>query len=206
MQTFIVDRPAVAASASELQAALMRLRRFEDQPRTLPVRWLHSYALREPDGRFGLACVFEAVSAAALADHARLLGLPAAEMMPVAATLRSRPFAAARVFLLRRRSFCITAALLDRCAGIAGQVADEMQGDPSWLRSYAVREPDGTFGTACLYQAAGIDSLRRHAARAGIPLGTVTPVVGRVVYRDEPKPPSDIGPPMRIPSPRPTLQ
>ena len=84
MQTFLVRRRAIAASASELDAALMRLRRFEDvAPAPRAVRWLHSYALREAQGGFGLACVFQAESAEALLEHARLTRLPADEVTPL---------------------------------------------------------------------------------------------------------------------------
>lgn len=84
MQTFLVRRRAVAASASELDAALMRLRRFEDvAPAPRAVRWLHSYALREAQGGFGLACVFQAESMEALREHARVTRLPADEVTPL---------------------------------------------------------------------------------------------------------------------------
>lgn len=84
MQTFFVRRRAIAASASELDAALMRLRRFEDvAPLPRAVHWLHSYALREARGGFGLACVLQAESVDALLEHARLTRLPADEVTPL---------------------------------------------------------------------------------------------------------------------------
>lgn len=84
MQIFLVRRRAVAATASELDAALMRLRRFEDvAPAPRAVRWLHSYALREAQGGFGLACVFLAESVDALHEHARLTRLAADEVTPL---------------------------------------------------------------------------------------------------------------------------
>jgi len=81
MQTFLVRRRGIATTASDLDAALTRLRAFEDvAPAPRQVRWLHSYAVREAEGGFGLACVFQADSAAALLEHARLTRLPVDEI------------------------------------------------------------------------------------------------------------------------------
>ena len=48
--TYLVRRTGVAANASELDAALTRLRLLDEQaPADLEARWLHSYALREAE-------------------------------------------------------------------------------------------------------------------------------------------------------------
>jgi hypothetical protein len=190
MQTHIVHRPGIAAGAAELDAALTRLRSFEEQAVTLPARWLHSYALREADGRFGLLCVFEADGAPALERHAARTGLPAAEILPVATTLRVRPFAPAMVYLVRRRNGWPSAEELERSATAGSRrIADEeMAREVSWLRSYVVRESDGTLGTACLYQAVSPAALREHARRCAMPAHQIVPVLGRIVYRDDPRP------------------
>lgn len=189
MHTYVVHRPGIGASAAELDAALTRLRAFEEKPHALQARWLHSYALRQPDSRFGLACVFQADSAQTLRQHAEQTQLSVQEILPVAATERVRPFVPTLVYLIRRRSFWPTAADLDRSAEVARRVGDEeMPRQVSWLRSYAVQEHDGTLGTLCLYQAVSPEALREHAARVGMPADEITPVVGRVVYRDDPKP------------------
>jgi len=189
MQTHVVYRPGIAASAAEFDAALMRLRSFEEQAPMLPARWLHSYALREADGRFGLACVFEADSVPALERHAARIGLPAAEILPVTATVQVRSFAPTRVYLIRRRSFWPGAAELDRSAALSRRIGDEeMAREVSWLHSYAVRESDGTLGTVCLYQAVSPAALRDHARRCAMPADEIVPVLGRIVYRDDPRP------------------
>jgi hypothetical protein len=188
MQTHIVHRPGIAASAAELDAALTRLRIFEEA--AMPAaRWLHSYASRQADDRFGLICVFEADGATALERHAELTGLPAAEILPVAALLRVQPFAPTKVHLVRRRSFWPSAAELDSSATVARRIADEeMAREVSWLHSYAVRESDGTLGTVCLYQAVSPAALREHARRCAMPADEIVPVLGRIVYRDDARP------------------
>jgi len=187
MQTHLVRRRGIAASASELDAALTRLRSFEEEPGALQVRWLHSYALREADGRFGLACVLQADGVSALRRHAELTRLRAEEIVPVTAQLQLRPFAPTLVYLIRRRRAWATRAELDRSAALARRLGDEkMAQQLIWLRSYLLREDDGSFGTACLFQSVGPEVLVEHAQRVGMPADEVTPVLGRIVFREEP--------------------
>jgi hypothetical protein len=54
----------------------------------------------------------------------------------------------------------------------------------SWLRTYAVRENDGSLGTVCLYQSVDAWALTEHAARTGMPADEITPVIGRIVFRE----------------------
>lgn len=186
--TYLVRRGAVAASASELDAALMRLRMLEEQPpAALDARWLRSYALREPDGRFGLACVFRADSVATLRRHASLAGLPALDIVAVQAVRSMRPFAPTRVYLVRRPGIGRDAAQLERRLATARRIADEdMARHVSWLRSYVLQDDAGALGTACLFQATDPGALREHARRAGLPADEITPVFGRLVFRDDP--------------------
>jgi hypothetical protein len=186
MQTYVVRRPAIAATAAELSAALMRLRSFEEKPHSLIARWIRSYALREADGRFGLACVFQSDSVQTLERHAELTKAPAQEILPVAATVLVRPFAPMMVYLIRRRNFWKTAADLEKSAAISRRIGDEeMAREVSWLRTYAVTESDGTLGAVCIYQAVDPKALSKHAARVGMPADEITPIIGRIVFREE---------------------
>ena len=188
MQTYVVSRPGIAANAAELDAALMRLRAFEESGPLLQARWMHSYALREAAGGFGLTCVFRADGIRTLERHAVQTEVPAQQILPVTATLLVRPFAPTRVYRVRRSKAWRNAADLDRGAAVARRVVDEdMPQEVSWLRSYVVSEDDGTLGSVCLYQAVDPDALREHARRAGLPADEIVPVVGRVVFRDDPK-------------------
>lgn len=186
MQTYFVRRRSIAAGASELDAALTRLRSFEEQSSTLPVRWLHSYALRESDGRFGLACLFQAESAQSLRLHADLVRLPAAEILPATATQVVRRFAPTLVYLVRRRKFAKDADDLQRGIDALCRIGEEeLASEVSWLRTYALRADDGSLGTVCLYQSVDANALREHARRAGIPADEITPVIGRIQYRED---------------------
>src|SRR5512134_3384600 len=122
MQTYFVRRPGIASTGSELAAALTRLRAFEDESSALNARWMHSYALREADGRIGLACVFQADTVQTLMLHAARTRLRAEEILPVSATVFMRPFAPALVYLIRRRNFCKTPADLERSAAFSRRI------------------------------------------------------------------------------------
>ena len=54
-----------------------------------------------------------------------------------------------------------------------------MSVDIRWIRSYVVREADGTLGTFCIYQASSEEKIREHAQRAGLPATDVFPVLDR---------------------------
>ncbi len=188
METFVIRRRGFAASAADLDTAMSHLRALEERPHALNARWIRSYALREDDGRFGLVCVFQADNTDTLRAHADLVGKPVEEIVPVAATVLVRPDAPANVYVIRRRTFWKSPADLERSARISRRIGDrEMAGKVSWLRTYAVKEHDGTLGTFCIYQGINPDVLREHAARVGMPADEVTAVIGHVIYREDPE-------------------
>ena len=187
MQTYFVRRVGIAANASELDAALTRLRTAEYGQRTLDAQWLHSYALREANGRLGLACVFVADSVSTLLHHAERNLLPAAEVLVIAKTLCSRPFEPTQALLVRRRACWCGPADGDPAWAFSrqsrrGQAAHGVK----WLHSYVVDEIGGARGTWCLYRAVDGGTLQRHAASVGLPIDDAVPVLGRIVFRDEP--------------------
>ena len=185
MQDYLVRYRGIARDAKELDAALVRLRDFEAAPHALRACWLHGYAMRETDGGFGLACAFQAEDAGTLALHAAATRLPAAEILPVVGAWVARRFAPTMVYLVRRRAAWTDALELERALEGARRVAEEERPNRVvWLRSYAVREHDGTIGSWCLYQAVDPQALHRHAELTGLPEGAITPVIGRIVYRD----------------------
>lgn len=185
--TYFVRRRGLAAGAGELDDVLTRMRSLEEQPpQALAARWMHSYALREADGRFGLACVFRADSVESLQLHGRLGRLPGHEIAPVQATLVLRPFAPTRVFLVRRHGIGSDRAQFEQRLATSRRIANQdMPSEVSWLRTYALSETGGSLGSACLYQAIDPGALREHARRAGLPVDEITPVLGRLVFRED---------------------
>lgn len=189
MNTYFVRRRGIAGGANELDAALLRLRSFEEGPRPgeRRSRWLMSYALREADGTLGLACVFAADDLQALRAHALAVRLPAGDVARAISTRSAIAFDPANVYLVRRRHEGRDAAGLDRALVTASRLADaDIAAPVRWQCSYALQEADGRLGSACLYWAAHPRALIAHAIRAGLPAGEITPVLGRVVFHADP--------------------
>jgi hypothetical protein len=91
------------------------------------------------------------------------------------------------LYVIRRPSGWDTGKELELAAGRSAQVGDEeMSSDIRWIRSYVVREPDGTLGTFCIYQASSEEKIREHAQRAGLPATDIFPVVDTVIVRPDP--------------------
>ena len=197
MNMYLVRRLGVAANASELDSALMRLRGSADRPAPR-CRVLCSYALRESDGRLGLACLVESPGVLDVHQHAWASTLPIDEVVRVTATRVERPFAPALMYLVRRRSGWADRAAFERsvvaarreCAGRLGQRA-------TWIHSHAVLERDGRLGSCCFYQAVSADALREHARRAGLPAHAIVAVLGRVVFEPAAASPPPVAAPSR---------
>jgi len=83
MQTYVIRRPGIAAGAAELDAALTRLRAFEEEEMPREVSWLHTYVVVESDGTLGTVCVYQAASDQALREHAARVGVPTDEILSV---------------------------------------------------------------------------------------------------------------------------
>ncbi len=92
-----------------------------------------------------------------------------------------------QLYVIRRPSEWKTAEALQEAAARSRRVGDEeMSDDIRWIRSYVVREEDGTLGTVCIYQASSPEKIREHAERAGIPATTILEVVDTVLVREDP--------------------
>jgi len=91
MNTYVILRRSAWASGDELGVAAGRSKSVGDEDMPDDIRWIRSYVINEPDGRLGTACIYEASSPEAIRDHARRVGMPADEVIPVADTVIVRP-------------------------------------------------------------------------------------------------------------------
>jgi Protein of unknown function (DUF4242) len=91
METYVVLRRSAWGAAPELEEAAARSREVGDQEMSEDVRWIRSYVLREPDGRVGTVCIYEASSPEAIREHASRARLAADEIIAVADTVIVRP-------------------------------------------------------------------------------------------------------------------
>ncbi|HKI66912.1 MAG TPA: nickel-binding protein [Solirubrobacterales bacterium] len=94
-----------------------------------------------------------------------------------------------KTYVIRREKAWEGPEQLEATAERSKQVAgDEFPNDISWIRSYVIAEPGGTLGTVCIYQASGIEAVREHASRVGMPADEVLEVADTVVIRPDPQP------------------
>jgi len=87
MKTYVIRRRAAWKTPTELEAAAARSARIGNEDMPDQVRWIRSYVVQETDGTLGTVCVYQAVSPAAIQDHARRVGMPADEITMVARTV-----------------------------------------------------------------------------------------------------------------------
>ena len=92
-------------------------------------------------------------------------------------------------YVILRRGGWGSPAQLGRAGARSKQVVDEeMSDEVQWVRSYVLDEGGASVGMVCIYEATGPEAIRRHAARAGMPIDEIIRVVDTVVMRADPEP------------------
>lgn len=86
MELYVIRRPSAWADLQELEIAGAKSARIGDEQMSDKVRWIRSYVVREPDGRVGTFCVYEAADGAAIREHAERVGMPGNEFYKVLTT------------------------------------------------------------------------------------------------------------------------
>jgi hypothetical protein len=51
------------------------------------VRWIRSYVVKEPDGRIGTFCIYQAQDPESIREHARRVGVPGDQIFPFVKTV-----------------------------------------------------------------------------------------------------------------------
>jgi len=87
MKTYAIRRKSAWKSATELEATAARSARIGNEEMSDQVRWIRSYVVEEANGTLGTVCIYQAVSPDAIRDHARRVGMPADDVMPVVRTV-----------------------------------------------------------------------------------------------------------------------
>ena len=92
-------------------------------------------------------------------------------------------------YVILRRGAWESPQELGQAAERSRAVGDEqMAEDIRWIRSYVLREPDGSVGTVCIYEASSPEAIREHASRAQLAADEIIPVADTVVVRPDPDP------------------
>ena len=93
------------------------------------------------------------------------------------------------LFAIRRRNAWKSVEELEEVGGRSKQIGDEeMSDDIRWIRTYVLKDEDGTLGSICIYQATSADALRDHASRVGMPADEITAIADTVIVRPDPEP------------------
>lgn len=87
METFVIRRRNAWKNAQELEATAGVSLRIGNTEMSKQVRWIRSYVVNEDDGTLGTVCIYQAVSAEAILEHAKRVGMPAHEITPVSKTV-----------------------------------------------------------------------------------------------------------------------
>jgi hypothetical protein len=90
------------------------------------------------------------------------------------------------LYVIRRPSAWANLQELEAIGAKSTKVGNEMSDRVRWIRSYVVEEPDGRFGTVCIYQARDPESIRAHARRVGMPGDQIFPVAKTIIVREDP--------------------
>jgi uncharacterized protein DUF4242 len=92
-----------------------------------------------------------------------------------------------QLYAIRRPMGWRTPGELSEAAAKSRRIGDEeMPSDIRWIRSYVVKEEDGSLGTVCIYEASSAAKIREHADRVGMPATEVVEVADTVLVRPDP--------------------
>jgi len=91
------------------------------------------------------------------------------------------------LYAILRRNGWKTPDALHAAADRSKNVGEkEMASDVRWIRTYVVKEPDGTLGTVCIYEATSPEAIRKHADLAELPVDEIIAVADTVIVRPDP--------------------
>jgi hypothetical protein len=92
------------------------------------------------------------------------------------------------LYIVPRTSAWLSEEEVAAAADCVPAVNDTLSDDVRWIRSYIVREDDGTFGAYCIYEASSPEVLLRHADALGLPTDAIKAVAKTVVAAPDPEP------------------
>jgi hypothetical protein len=87
MNLYAIRRPSAWASVKELQAAGAVSARIGNEEMSDRIRWIRSYVVEEADGRIGTICIYQAKDPQSIREHARRVGMPGDDILPIVDTV-----------------------------------------------------------------------------------------------------------------------
>jgi uncharacterized protein DUF4242 len=96
MDLYVIRRPSAWANLAELEVAGAKSAKVGNEEISDRVRWIRSYVVKEPDGRIGTVCIYQARDPDSIREHLRRVGMPGDQIFPVLKTIiiRDDPAAA----------------------------------------------------------------------------------------------------------------
>ena len=91
MKLYAIRRPTAWAGGEELEAAAAKSAAIGNDEMADRVRWIRSYVVEELDGRLGTICIYQAADPESLREHARCVGMPGDDILPIVNTVVVRP-------------------------------------------------------------------------------------------------------------------
>jgi sporulation protein YlmC with PRC-barrel domain len=92
------------------------------------------------------------------------------------------------LYAIRRRNAWESPEELEEVGARSKEVGDtEFPDNLAWIRTYVVKDEDGTLGSVCIYQATDIETVREHAERVGMPADEVIEIADTVIVRPDPE-------------------
>lgn len=87
MNLYAIRRRQAWKTVSELEKAASTSARVGNEEMPDRIRWIRSYVVKEPDGKLGTVCIYQATDEIAIREHAQRAGMPADEITPIAETV-----------------------------------------------------------------------------------------------------------------------
>lgn len=82
MNTYVIFRRKFWARPEDLEKSASISSRIGLEEMPDQVKWIRSYVVKE-EGKLGTVCIYQGTSPEAIREHARRVGMPADEVIPV---------------------------------------------------------------------------------------------------------------------------
>ena len=87
MKTYVIRRRNGWNSTRDLENSAALSLEIGNNEMSHQIRWIRTYVVSEDNGTLGTVCIYQAISPAALREHANRVGMPANEITEVENTV-----------------------------------------------------------------------------------------------------------------------
>ena len=87
MNLYAIRRPSAWANPQELEFTAAKSAKIGNDEMADQVRWIRSYVVEELDGKLGTICIYQASDPDSIREHARRVGMPGDDVLPIVNTV-----------------------------------------------------------------------------------------------------------------------